>query len=55
VVNRVFKARPDRQRHGPIRYAGRVIDRGPQRGKITRAKSGIDLRELLVFCASFSV
>ena len=55
VVNRVFEARANRQRHRPIRYAGWIIDRGPQRGKITRAKSGVDLLELLVFRASLSV
>jgi hypothetical protein len=32
-----------------------IIDRGPQRGKITSAKSGVDLLELLVFRASLSV
>ena len=55
VVNRVFEARANRQRHRPVRHAGWIIDRGPQRGKITRAKSGVDLLELLVFRASLSV
>ena len=55
VVNRVFEARANRQRHRPVRHTGWIIDRGPQRGKITRAKSGVDLLELLVFRASLSV
>jgi hypothetical protein len=37
VVNRVFEARANRQRHRPVRHAALIIDRGPQRGKITRA------------------
>ena len=55
VVNRIFEARADGQRHRPIRHAGRIIDCIPQCGKITRAKSGVDRLELLVFCASLSV
>lgn len=47
VVNRVFEARANRQRHRPIRHAGWIIDRGPQRG--------VDLLEFLVFRASLSV
>lgn len=50
VINSVFGTRVDRQR--PDRNAGWIIDSSPQSGKTTRAKSGVDLIELLVFCAS---
>jgi hypothetical protein len=33
----------------------RAVKRGPQRVKITRSKSGVDLLELLIFRASLSV
>lgn len=55
VINGVFDARADRQRHRTIRHRGWIIDRGPQRGKITRAKRVVDLLEFLVFRASISV
>jgi len=33
-------------------HAPRIVDRRPQRGEVASAKGGVDLLELLMFCAS---
>jgi hypothetical protein len=55
VVDRVFEARSDRERHGPVGHIGRIVDRGPQSGEIAGLERGVDARELAVLCAPICV
>jgi hypothetical protein len=53
VVDGIFEARPDFERHWAIRHDTGIVDRGAQRLEVAKTKSRVDSLEPLVSRAPF--